>query len=341
MKTKVIKSANIALRILVMLLAIGFVYKNILERADIKQWIEWNELLAYFRSNIYLFLIVLLLMPLNILLESIKWKVLIDKLEEVKLNKAFTAVLSGISVSMFLPNRTGDYLGRVFILQHASHIKGMLVTIIGSFAQLITTIIAGSIALICVVPTIYELNQSLNFYLYITLVATLLSVIIFLILVFFQLSLLKIIGENIFKKKSEWIGKYAHVFTMYSNNELLKVFALSVFRYLVFSFQFFLMLRILGLQIGYLPSMALISITYLIIMVIPTIAITELGVRGSLSIAVFSMYFQNSALWTETFAFSVLTASTTIWIINIAIPAIAGVVFVYRMKFFRKAGHGS
>ncbi|MDP3443913.1 MAG: lysylphosphatidylglycerol synthase domain-containing protein, partial [Ignavibacteria bacterium] len=324
MKTKVSKSTNILLRILIMLFTFGFVYKQILEKNDLSAWLDIWKMIANVNEHYIVFACVILLFPLNIFIESLKWKMLIDKLEAVKIPTAFIAVLSGISVSMFLPNRIGDYFGRVFVLKHASHIKGILITIIGSIAQLLTTIILGFIGLIAVVPALYDMSVSTQLYLYIGMVIVLLLVTVFLIAIFLNMSILNVIVGSIFKKWNTKIQHYTSVFLLYSKIELAKVFAYSVFRYIVFSFQFFLLLRIFGFSIPYFEAIMLISIVYLVITIIPTIAITELAVRGSVAIGVFGMYFEHAAIWTEKAPVAVMAASSALWIINLALPALLG-----------------
>ncbi|PKP48672.1 MAG: hypothetical protein CVT92_15945 [Bacteroidetes bacterium HGW-Bacteroidetes-1] len=278
----------------------------------------------------------MLLLPLNILLESFKWKLLIDKLELVKMNKAFTAVLTGISVSMFLPNRVGDYLGRVFVLDHASHIKGILVTLIGSLAQILTTMIAGGLALIFVVPIVYDITMSPADLLYFGMVLLVLLLASFFVLLYFNVGLLKVISVNIFKKRKLLIESYSEVFALYKKRELFIVLMLSILRYSIFSFQFYLMLHVFDFELNYFDAMMLISLTYFVITTIPTIAITELGVRGSVAVSLFSIYFTGSQLWTDHAALSVIAASSAVWLINLALPAIFGAIFAYRLKFFRR-----
>ena len=56
------------------------------------------------------------------------------------------AVFLGITVSIFTPNRIGEFGGRIFCLKSADRIKGVIITILGNVAQLLVTIIFGSIA---------------------------------------------------------------------------------------------------------------------------------------------------------------------------------------------------
>jgi hypothetical protein len=100
--------------------------------------------------------------------------------------------------------------------------------------------------------------------------------------------------------------------------------------------QFYLLLLITGCEIAYPEALMLISLNYLIMAIIPTIAITELGVRGSVAIYVFGLYFANTVFWINSGATAVFAASSVLWIINLVVPAILGIIFVYRLRFFRK-----
>ncbi|MBP8876637.1 MAG: hypothetical protein KBG86_01210, partial [Flavobacteriales bacterium] len=59
-----------------------------------------------------------------------------------------------------------------------------------------------------------------------------------------------------------------------------------------------------------------IPVVYLIATLVPSIMITELGIRGSVAIAVFAPFGGDPV--------GVLIATTILWTINVAIPAIAG-----------------
>jgi hypothetical protein len=86
--------------------------------------------------------------------------------------------------------------------------------------------------------------------------------------------------------------------------------------------------------------MVLIGIIYLMMTVIPTIAMTELGVRGSVSVYVFGYYFERLNLWNGNLQQSVIAASSLLWIINLGIPALIGAFFVFKLRFFRNGnGH--
>ena len=83
-------------------------------------------------------------------------------------------------------------------------------------------------------------------------------------------------------------------------------------------------------------ALVLVSLVFFLVTVVPTIALTELGVRGTVALYLFGLYFSKKGVYAGEYNIAVVSASTLLWIINLAIPAIAGTFFVFRLKFFRK-----
>jgi hypothetical protein len=116
---------------------------------------------------------------------------------------------------------------------------------------------------------------------------------------------------------------------------LLKTFLLSALRYVVFLTQFYLAIKLMGLNFTLLKCLLVIPVIYLVLAAIPTIALAELGVRGSVAVFLFGLINGSHGLDPET-SLAVVSASTLIWLINIAFPSLAGILVVFRLKFFRQ-----
>ena len=336
MKTKLRKTYNILIRFTVVIFTVAFLYDQLFYRKDISSVFQtFSDISLGFSLNILL-IITLILLPLNILLESIKWKYLIDKLETISLFNSIKGVLAGISVSMIMPNRVGDYLGRVFILKKADRLQAVLSTILGSLAQLLTTLNFGLIALIFYYPEYINIYDGLDIWLYIGFILMVIIVIFVMIFAYLNFSFFSIVIKQISGKYYTKIEKYSQVFSWYSQKELLNVLALSIIRYVVFSLQFYLLLRFFGINTNYFTSMMLTAIIYILMTIIPTIALTEIGVRGSVSLFVFQHHFEKLGLWNSEIAIGVVSASSILWLINLIFPAIVGTIFVFSLRFFRK-----
>ncbi len=82
--------------------------------------IAYEHFLLNFNGNYFLLSVVILLMILNWTIESVKWKLLIDKLHPISWLDAIEGILFGVTFSLFTPSRIGEFGGRVFCLKHRS-----------------------------------------------------------------------------------------------------------------------------------------------------------------------------------------------------------------------------
>jgi len=335
MKTKVRKTANILIRGTIVVLTFVFIYDQVFHRKNYQEILDYFPTVAEDRDFYFLLSIVLLLIPLNIFLEVWKWKYLIKKLEKVSFWNATKAVLTGYSVSMFLPNRVGEYFGRIYVLKKAGRIQAILVTVLGSMAQLLTTLLFGLISLSLILPGFIDLSENMNRWLYLGILILILIFTVASVFAYLNFSFFTEIVRRISGHKLARINKFTVVFSWYSSKNLAIVLGISVLRYLIFSFQFFLLMHIFLVPIDYFNGIMVISVVYLLMTIIPTIALTELGVRGSVSLFVFGLYFETMNLWNDQLGLGVISASTLLWLINLAFPALLGTVFVYSLRFFR------
>jgi len=341
-RTKLRKTYNILIRLTIIILTIYFIYDQLFYRKDLQSILDFYPKVSGTQSFILNIALVFLLLPVNQFLEIVKWKYLIDKLEKVSYWNATKAVLTGISVSMFMPNRVGDYLGRVFVLKKADRLQAVLVTIIGSIAQLLSTILFGLVAVLFFFPVYFDMSDQLSIWVYSGLIFITVVMGITMVLAYLNFEVFSDIIKRISGRGYRRIKKYAKVFSWYHPNDLIKVLGISLTRYLVFSLQFFLLLKAFQVTISYPHSMMLIGLIYLLMTVIPTIALTELGVRGSVSLYIFALYLQPMGDWSPEVSLGVASATSALWLVNLALPAFVGILFISSLRFFRKInGNGN
>lgn len=322
-KAKIIKFTELTVKIAIVLLGIFVLYKKLIVNQNVSE--IFNEIETTFTNSNQFFLmtIALLLVPLNIFLEGIKWKLQIKPIENISNWKSFLSIFTGISAGMFFPNRMGNFLGRIFMLEKGDRIKASLSSIVGGMAQMIVTVSIGLIA------SLFFLEKNL------ILICIIFFILISLsILMYFNIHLLKYIQFLIPKKFKEKTEKYLEVFSLYNKTELMKILILSFIRYFLYTFQFVLLIWAFNIPLNYLNAMIPISLTYLLMMIVPFITITEIAVRGSVSILVFENWLIMNDINTS-FGMMVFSASSLLWIFNIAIPALIGLFLTYRLKFFR------
>lgn len=311
-------------KIVIVLLGVWILYKKLFHNQNITQL--WTDIKTSVitTNNIILTLLALLLVPVNIYLEGIKWKFQLKPIENISNWKSFLSIFTGITAGMFFPNRMGNFLGRIFMLEKGDRIKAAMVTIVGGMGQMIATVSIGLIA------SIFFVKKHL-----VLLTIAVILIIVTLLIMYFNIQLLKYFQFLIPKKYKEKTKEYFEIFSLYNKDELFKILAISFLRYFLYTFQFVLLIWAFNVPLTYFKAMIPISLTYILMMVIPFITITEIAVRGSVSIFVFEKWFIINNI-SDSYLIMVFSASSLLWIFNIAIPSIIGLFLTYRLKFFRK-----
>ena len=323
-KNKLFRYLGILFKVMALVLTFWFIYDRIFTTQNL------GEIQRYFSqhlsvgANLWMLIVAVLLTGFNWGLETYKWRFLILRIERISFGRAFKAVLSGVTVSVFTPNRIGEYAGRVVYINEGDRIQAALITVISSLSQLIITLLVGALCGLFYLEAYQpQIVGDLSIYIGIQLYIILFVLVIF---TFINTSFLTILLNRI-KFLAKRFAKYTGVFEYYSQSQLLKVLGFSALRYLVFSVQCFLLLRFFGVQISGYEALILIPVYFISLTAIPTITLAELGVREVVAITIFSVITTNEI--------GLVSTSFTIWLINLAIPALIGVVFVLRAKVFK------
>lgn len=270
-------------------------------------------------SNRYYLLIALALVFANWSVEAVKWKLLIQQLEPITFAASLKSILAGISASLITPNRAGEFIGKLFFLRKASKPDALILSMVGSISQVMLTLCFGLVALLQ-----YLYKSALITEYYYPLLIVVLSVNILSIYLFYNF-------KNIAISWKKW--NFIHSIIPYNfqsieltQSDLSKVILLSLCRYIIFTVQFLLILKITNLLVNPIESAFLVFLYFFIISLVPTFALTELGVRGSVAVALFCENPDSCA--------EVLAAAFIVWFINLALPAIVGAYYVFQLRFF-------
>jgi len=283
-------------------------------------------------------LLVFILMFVNWSIEAVKWQRLVSRIEKLRFLQSFQSVVTGVTVSIFTPNRTGEFIGRAFILKKSAPVQAVLLTLVGSISQLLVTMLLGMISFACYYRDLFSIRTTLPEWAHIGFitgisVASLVMILLYLGIPGFS----ALLEKNLLRRFRRFATHFKALETL-ARKELFRLFLLSLARYLVFSFQFYLVLRIFGIDLPPLAAVYLIPLIYLALAIIPTFALSELGVRGSVTIFLVGSYFarERGFSLTEAESLSTVLAAGTLWIINLAVPALMGIPFVFKLRFFRK-----
>jgi len=290
-----------------------------------KLWLDtnWNELNEFWQttwltSNKQLFLVLaVVLVAINWGMETLKWHRLINKIERFTLLRSLKATLAGITASVFTPNRSGDFAGKMLYVNAHNRIKAIVIAMVCSIAQLLITTTIGSIALIAFIQARYADQLSVHLS-YILLGGTMLLIAL-AYLFYYQLPLLKKILKP-FLKKWRSIRKAIAILDLFSSKDYTLVLGFSLMRFSTYCVQYFLLLEFFQSGLSAPEYLTLIPVNFLGITAIPSIALAELGVREAIALSFFSA--------TKAPAIAIISATFVLWIINVAIPALIGTIFI-------------
>lgn len=313
-----------AIKILIVLAGCWVLYVKIIKNQDITEMWESVKLSFSSTKNVLLMILAFVLMPVNMAFETRKWQKSILPVERVPFRKAYTAIFTGITAGMMFPNRTGDFLGRIFILEKGNRLKAAMLTFVGNIAQMLVTVSLGCIA------WVFFTHE--KYYWYVLILSLIIIVLGYLL--YFNIHILKHLQRLIPKKWRSKTEKYMEIFGSYAKQDLAVILLIAVAKYVVYSFQFVLLIWAFDVPLNYFEAMVPIMLTYLLMTVIPFITITEIAVRGSVCIWVFEAWLNMHGI-SSSFTMMVFSASTMLWLYNLAIPAIIGLFFIRKLKFIR------
>lgn len=284
-----------------------------------QSWTSIRESMA--STAIFKLLLVLVLMPLNWALEALKWKRSIRHLQDISFLNAFKATLAGVSFSVSTPNRIGEYLGRVLYMEEDKRIKAVSLTMLGSLSQLLITLIMGFTGFCILFPVMRTQPEFSGLWLQVVLYGVL-GVLIFLLVFYFRISWL-IRWINRFPRSAVF-SKWVNALQDCDTPLLLELLLLSALRYTVFAVQYLLLFSLFGVELSIWNSWWGVSVSFLILAIIPTFAIAELAQRGYITKTIIGLFSTNLT--------GILLATASIWFINLVIPAIAGSVLILLLK---------
>lgn len=245
--------------------------------------------------------------------EILKWQTLVKPLKQISFFEATEQSLGSLMVSLFTPNRIGEY-GAKALFYNKTQIKHIVpINGLHNLLQLSVSFIFGSIGLLCFI-SIHSTHLN-----YTKPILGAVLCIGFIVLAYFALSKIRL------KQSTSWLNKLLHFVKTYPKKPVILGLNFSIIRYLLFSFQFYYLLNIFGVDIVYLNAMIIISTMYLLASVIPSLAIFDFVIKGSFGVYLFS--FLNIE------AITIIQITTIMWIFNFALPSLIGSYFVLTFKW--------
>ena len=310
------------LKILVLLLLAWAIYHQVWQREDLGSIVTGFQ--EHFRwENAGWIILVIGLMPLNWGLETEKWRSLLRPELELPFGRALASILAGISVSLFTPNRIGEYGGRLLLIPASKSWLGLAATFIGSMAQWIVLLIGGFWGLTMVGLDLWPaLSQYYEQYYWILWGLGLALPILFIRIG----TLLAWLKQWEWLKKRKWSQwtKLQNALQSYKKTRLLVVFGIACCRYLIYSSQYLFLLYGFGVEMDPILGLAGIAMIFLVQSSVPLPPFMALVARGELAILLWSEYGANEL--------AVLASTFALFIINLLVPALLGGAAIVKMK---------
>jgi hypothetical protein len=288
--------------------------------------VSWLHIRESFQSlKVVYLLITMLLMVANWGLEATKWRIAVEPVHRVSWLQSFKAILSGVSFSVTMPNRVGEYLGRMLYMPEGKRLKIISLTVVCSISQLLVTLLTGTAGLfILKAPILASGLISLVAFQFIAF--GLLFLLVILTLFYFNLATMEKWLEQGVKMRS-WLYLVSAI-REFSVQRLGQLLLLSCIRYGVFVAQYILLFRLFEVNISVVNGFWVMSLVFLALAIIPSIALVEVGLRGQISLQVVGLFAANNL--------GILLTSVTIWCVNLIIPALIGSVLILSLRLFKR-----
>ena len=276
-----------------------------------------NEFDGLLFSENYLGLLILsiALMPINWLLETLKWHLLLKQIKPQNFRKTFLDVMAGISTSLLTPNRIGNFIGRTINLEKEIRTKALISTIHSNLAQFTASLFFGFIGL-----SLIDFNPE-----YVSLIGLKFSAILVIVVGLAVYFYPKIIDFNPLSKMYSEQAKQG-VDLVQKQSLILKflILLLSQVRYLVYLLQFYVILSCFSLDLSPVEIMPAIAVVYLITTIIPSFLFGKLFVREVSALFVLTAFGIPTPI--------ILLTVFILWLINLAVPAILGGIVLMKSK---------
>ena len=270
-------------------------------------------------QNAPVLVLMLLLVPVNWALESLKWQKLISRIMPLSFRDALRGTLTGLAVGVAVPAQLGDTLGRVAALRSDRRLEAIGAALISNGIQFYVSVLAGACGWFYLKDQLDIPDMARS------AVNGILFAVIFLgpALLPFRKQIDKWQpSRRIFVKMKE----YLNVIGRYTPAELAAGTGYGLLRYLVFLSQFVLALSLFHFQVGVWQLASCVTLIFLAKTLIPAVNVLgDLGLREFTALVVFAPF--------RLPAEQIIAATFLIWILNVLGPILAGIFLIWKYKW--------
>lgn len=311
-------SLNIGIKLIVAVLLIWVLHQQFFARDHIGEM--WSVFLLKIEEGSTKYLLAaIILMPINWLFETLKWRVLILKFERHSLWQSYKAILIGVTFSIFTPNRIGEYGGRLLLVSREHNWKAVIATLVGSFSQLVALLSLGFLGLMYFIGFFM-----LETYMLRGIIVVGITMIALMLFCFYNIDLIIYVVKRIpyIHKFQSFIDNLS-VLKTYDKRTLSFALLYAFARYTTYVLQYFFLLQFFGVIVPMSAAFAGIATIFLVQTSIPLPPLWDLIARGEVALQLWGLFDANEI--------SILAATFGLWIINLIVPALIGMILMTRI----------
>jgi hypothetical protein len=297
------KLANQAIKIALLALAVFLLGQRLVDQS-----FENVKFLANGQQWFWATLTFSILYFLNISLDALNWQIVQGLLRQISLKEAFVHNLKCYALAFLTPANSGELAARYLVQTEKEHrAKAFFLTtwvhLPKSFAKLslalpLSLYLLGTLGYQTYLPWAISLGLGLSW------------------LAYFNLEkVLSYFDDKHWRGKS--LGKYL-VKGRPNRPEKLKLLLLNAIRFACFSGQMALVLYVLNPQLISFEILASLPVYYFLGALIPTWAAFDFLIKSVLSLYFFTLFSNQEMLFA--------VAATLVWVFNIALPALVGLL---------------
>lgn len=262
-------------------------------------------------------------MPINWGIESFKWKLCTEQTESVSYKTALKSVFTGICLGNIAPGRAMEFVAKIYFFKAENRPTITILHFINGMFQMLITVIVGLVSIA------YKLteNSTSNNLIYSLLIGGC------ILIIFFCWAILNVGFIQKKLKFIKWFNKQNSSEVKFSLKLILTLIGLSIIRYFVFTFQFYLFFKTLNPGAEIVATFASISAYFMITSLVPMISFIEPAIRAAIALFVFNQSSESSV--------TIVFCATMLWLINVVIPSVIGYGIILREKIEFKTQHAS
>ncbi len=276
---------------------------------------------TFAKADYILLSLAVILLPFNLFFQFTKWKILLKRYFNIEDDRSiWLSIFYGISGGIFTPMKSGEYLARALSLKEVKVIDIVIATAVDKFIPIFFVVtIGGSFFIIF-------LKELLSF----STTVTVLLIVVYLVIVIVPLMLLlsdsdisnklraKLKGIKFLTKLIEKISFIRSI----DKKTLIQLMGVSLVYHLTFTTQMAFLLSAFSGDFEFMKFFFVANLIIFTQIVIPPIALGELGVREGAAV-----YYLQSLGYSSAVGFN---AAFSLFTINLLIPSIVGLLLLFK-----------